>query len=354
MKRTAAAIAGLVLTLALAHPSAAQSNPQPGAPARAVVFDSDVDFDDTVALALLAQQHLDGRIDLRAVTVTNDGGGLPGKAYLHARCLLNMLGLPDVPVAATSYGLPHQFPPPLRFAIDFLLDGAIPDCAAGHTPPSIAAGELLADAIAGANGRVTLIATGPVTDVAVAMQLLEQRYGAGATALINRAFIQVGAVRVPGGLEGVPGFDNSQTLNAWGDPAAAQAVLSGLRTGSLFLVPHDATNFVPVTVPYLSTLAANAHTPAAQYVAALMNNPLLVGAINAGLDVFWWDPLAALAATTHDLVSYDWARIDVIQDGPSSGRTIESPAGTWMRVGFSADTTLFERRLLDVLNGIER
>jgi hypothetical protein len=45
----------------------------------AVVFDTDVDFDDTVALAALAQKHIDGRIDLRAVTITNNGGGLPGQ-----------------------------------------------------------------------------------------------------------------------------------------------------------------------------------------------------------------------------------------------------------------------------------
>ena len=31
----------------------------------AVIFDTDVDFDDTVAIAALAQQHLRGIIDLR-------------------------------------------------------------------------------------------------------------------------------------------------------------------------------------------------------------------------------------------------------------------------------------------------
>jgi inosine-uridine nucleoside N-ribohydrolase len=353
MKRAAAVIACLLAFAAHASPSAAQPAPVPGAPARAVVFDTDVDFDDTVALAVLAQQHLDGRVDLRAVTITNDGGGLPGKAYQHARCLLDSLGLPDVPVADTTYGLPHQFPPALRFGIDFILDAAIPDCAAGHVPSSMSAGELLAATAADLNGRLTLIATGPMTNVAVAMQLLEARYGPGATALINRAYLQVGAVHVMGGLEGVPGFDDTQTFNAWGDPAATQAVFDGLRQGSVFVVPHDATDYVPVRVAYLATLAAEARTPAAQYVATMMNHPLLIGAINAGLAVFWWDPLAALAATDeHDLVTYEWTRLEVIQDGPSSGRTIESPSGARLRVAFSADTARFERRLLDVLNGV--
>lgn len=345
-------LTGLLATTLISHalPAVAQSGSQPGAPASAIVFDTDVDFDDTVALAALAQQHLDGRIDLRAVTITNDGGGLPGKAYLHARCLLDMLGLPGVPVAATTYNNPHQFPPNLRFAVDLVLDSAIPDCAAGHAVPATSAGQLLADTVADANGRLTLIATGPLTNVAVAMEVLQQRYGDGATALINRAYIEGGAVRVPGGLEGVPGFDNTQNINTWGDPGASQAVFSGLRTGSVFLVA-DATGFVPVRVPYLAELEAEARTPAARYVAAMMNHPILIGAIQAGLTVDWWDPLAALSATTNRLVDFDWTRIDVIQDGVSSGRTIETSSGTLMRVGFSADTALFERTLIDVLNG---
>ena len=64
-----------------------------------VVFDSDMDFDDTAALAYLAGEHKLGRIELRAVTVTNNGGGLPVQGLLHARCLLARFGLDDVPVA---------------------------------------------------------------------------------------------------------------------------------------------------------------------------------------------------------------------------------------------------------------
>ena len=318
-----------------------------------VIFDTDADFDDTVALAALAQQHIKGLIDLRAVTITNNGGGLPGKGFQHVRCLLNSLGLDEVPVADATYALPHAFPDRLRFGIDFILDASIPDCAAGHILPSRSASQLLADEIEAADGRLTLIAVGPLTNVALAIDLLNQRNPSRAALLIDRAFIESGAVNVPGGLEGVPGFDNSQTLNTWGDPAAAETVFRSLRPGALHLVPHDATNFVPVRLPYLALLDTNARTPAARYVATLMNHPLLVGAVQAGLDVFWWDPLAALAATDARLVDYRYMRIAVVQDGVSSGRTIESPTGTGMRVGVSANQALFESELLDVLNGDE-
>jgi purine nucleosidase len=352
MKRTTIMLLGTLMAVLIINGSA-QADGDRGVRGHQhpVIFDTDADFDDTVALAALAEQHINGVIDLRAVTITNNGGGLPGKGFQHVRCLLNSLGLDEVAVADATYALPHAFPDRLRFGIDFILDASIPDCAAGHIPSTRSASQLLADEIEGADGRLTLIGTGPLTNVALAIDLLNQRDPSRAALLIDRALIESGAVNVPGGLEGVPGFDNTQTLNTWGDTAAAETVFRSLRPGALHLVPHDATNFVPVRLPYLALLNANARTPAARYVATLMNHPLLVGAVQAGLDVFWWDPLAALAATDARLVDYRFMRITVIQDGASSGRTIESPTGTGMRVGISANQELFESELLEVLNG---
>jgi len=318
----------------------------------AVIFDTDVDFDDTVALAVLAQQHLRGTIDLRAVTVTNNGGGLPGKAYQHARCLLDSLGLHQIPVADATYSLPHAFPDILRTTFDFVLDASIPDCPAGHVPASRSASDLLADTLERARGPVTLITTGPLTNVALALGILGHRNGTVPASVITHAFVEGGAVHVPGGLEGVPGFDNTQGLNIWGDPAAAQAVFNSLRPGVLHLVGGDATQFVPVRLAYVATLTAGARTPAARYVATLMNHPILQGAVQAGLAVFWWDPLAALSATQSGLVEFSRTNITVVQAGVSSGRTIEDPAGDPMWVGFSANQTHFEDTMMRVLNGV--
>lgn len=340
---------GLLLSVTVGSSAAPVTSHENG-PVRAVVFDTDVDFDDTVALAALAQQHLRGTIDLLAVTITNNGAGLPGKAYPHARCLLDSLGLPQIPIADATYTLPHAFPPLLRSTIDFLLDASIPDCPAGHLLPSRTASQLLTDVLTSARAPVTLIATGPLTNVALALDSFSQGNDGVPASVIERAVVEGGAIRVPGGLEGVPGFDGTQNLNTWGDPAASQTVFQFLRAGVIYLVA-DATTFVPVRLPYLARLAAEAQTPAAQYVSGLMNNPLLVGAVQAGLAVFWWDPLAALAATQSGLVQFSRTRIRVIQDGVSSGRTIEDQDGAPMWVGLSADTALFEDTLIRVLNG---
>jgi hypothetical protein len=80
----------LLLALAVLPATAAHARPP------AVVFDTDMDFDDAATLAYLAQEHRAGRIELRAITVTNSGAGLPGRAIRHARCLAERLGLSGV------------------------------------------------------------------------------------------------------------------------------------------------------------------------------------------------------------------------------------------------------------------
>ncbi len=93
-----------------------------------VVFDTDMDFDDAAALAYLCQQHVQGNIDLLAVTVNNDGAGTPGHAIRHARCILAEAGLPEIPVADGSDEGVNPVAPELRFAVDAVLEGAFASC----------------------------------------------------------------------------------------------------------------------------------------------------------------------------------------------------------------------------------
>ena len=54
----------------------------------ALIVDTDVDFDDTAAIAYLSEADRLGMLDLRAATVENSGVGPPGNALAHARCEL--------------------------------------------------------------------------------------------------------------------------------------------------------------------------------------------------------------------------------------------------------------------------
>lgn len=324
-------------------------------PARPVVLDTDADFDDTAALAALAQAHRDGRIDLRAVTITNNGGGKPGKGYQHVRCLLARLGLPDVPVADATYDLPNAYPPFVRETVDQVIDDAIaPDCAAGQVRPTRTASQLLADVLAASPGQVTLIATGPVTNVARAFDALRQRFGLPPALFVRLVYVQGGNINGPPDHTLVPEpFDGTQSVNTWGDAAAMQRLIDTLLPLQLRLVA-DATGMVPVNLGYVDRIAGAARTPAAAYAARLMNHPILRGAVTAGQPVFWWDPLAAVSAlqgVLDPIVAYRLLRIEVIPSGVQEGRTVVSPAGRPVLVGLAADRQRFEDTFLNTLNG---
>jgi purine nucleosidase len=160
-----------------------------------------------------------------------------------------------------------------------------------------------------------------------------------------------GAVHVGGNLCcGVSAeFDGSQEFNIWADPAAARDVFHKLRPGSVTLVPLDATNFVPLTATFDAVLEAHHETGAADYVAAMVADPGVADSVPFSF-LFWWDPLAAVAATTNDVVSYESDRITVVQSGPQTGRLVIDPAGDAMRVGITADPQRFEARFLATLD----
>jgi len=156
-----------------------------------------------------------------------------------------------------------------------------------------------------------------------------------------------------------PRFDGTQTVNYWVDPHAAHAVLELTPTGRLTMVPHDATRFVPITIEFLDRLTAEAAAPEAGYVNALMSHPIVRAGIQAGQSAFWWDPLAAVSLDkkSKKIIDYDWERIDIVEDGPSAGRTLEvapNEPGTWLRLAVAADQAAFETRFLNTLNGVAR
>lgn len=161
--------AAVAVLAAVITPSPAQAT---GAGQRIpVIYDSDMDFDDASTLAYLCEEHKLGRIDLRAVTVANDGFGAPARTLRHARSVLEQCGLPRVPVAAgaTGEGV-HPAPAELVATIETVLSGALGD---GSLPPyeaSMTATELIARTVAGSKRPVTVVATGPLTNLADALR----------------------------------------------------------------------------------------------------------------------------------------------------------------------------------------
>ncbi|WP_163998822.1 nucleoside hydrolase [Pyxidicoccus caerfyrddinensis] len=320
-----------------------------------VIFDHDMDFDDAAALAHLARLHKAGQIDLRLVTVTSAGAGLPGRAIRHTRCLLERFGLADVPVADSRRVGANAFPEILRLTFEQVLTDVTPGCTASEEPSTVPAEQALINALVGSERPVTLIATGPLTNVAGAIELRASQGGKSLAPSVSHVFVQGGALHVPGGLccglETT--FDQTQTFNPWADPAAAQATLDHFLLTDIVMVGADATNHVPIRTDFIARLDAEATTPEAEFVRDVANHPVITSAVTSGLPVFWWDPLATVAATTLDIVDYELVRIAIIQSGPSSGRTLEVGAhqgGRLVRFGISANQALFEDAFLNGLN----
>lgn len=316
-----------------------------------VVADVDADIDDISALAYLCQEHKLGRIELAAVTVTNAGVGFPGSAIQHVRCTLEACGLPDIPVAEGSREVANLAAPAMREGIESILSRVFDGCTQSTEPSAVSAPQLLADLLR-EHESVRVVTLGPVGNVAEALKLapeLERH--------VESVYAMGGALYVPGnmccGLESQ--YDNTQELNIMADAASAQALIETLSPRKLFLVPLDATQDVPVTQEFagrLDALRAGSvlATPELGLVSSILSQPEVRFGIGFGL-LYWWDPLTVVAATRPGVVPFEPRSLEVVQDGPSLGRTMPSSQGTPVRVGFRANQGRFEKLFLDTLQG---
>src|SRR5262249_44207316 len=97
---------------------------------------------------------------------------------------------------------------------------------------------------------------------------------------------------------------------------------------------------------FRNRLNADSHTAASGIVAALANNPLIVGASD-GNGAFWWDPLSAVSLTVPGVVQYAPLRITI----NGNGTVVPDPHGTRVTFATGADQAAFEDAFLDGLNG---
>lgn len=233
------------------------------------------------------------------MTLTNSGAGLPGSAIRNARCLLQRFGLGHVPVADGSPTAPNPTPPEARLTVELVMATVLLGCLQRTHPAPVSAAALMVDTIRRSSTDVVLIATGPLSNVAAALQLdAAQPSTTTLQERIAATYVMGGAVGVPGYIccTTTVGFDVSQELNMWIDPPAGQRVLDAFPANPVFLVPLDATRFVPVTVAFAQRLNADQRTAEAQVVAAIANHPLTTVGASLG-KAEWWDPLAAMAGS---------------------------------------------------------
>jgi inosine-uridine nucleoside N-ribohydrolase len=164
------------------------------------------------------------------------------------------------------------------------------------------AADFILDAVRRATEPLTLVALGPLTNVALALERAPTGLGG-----LQRVVVMGGAVDVPGNVTPTAEF------NIHVDPEAAAVVLAaGLR---LDLVPLDATHQAILPRADLETALRRLPAPMAQCVGAFTDYALRVDLKRGGAGMPLHDPLAVAVALDPSLVTWEPVRLEIGWEG---------------------------------------
>lgn len=305
-----------------------------------VIFDTDMAHEDMIsALYLLSHPN----VDLKAITVTGTGEAHCEPGVVNALGLVTLSGHEEIPVSCgreQPLAGDHEFPSEWRQGADTAYGVEIP---AGGTASELSAPDLIIDILQNSIEPVTIVAVGPLTNIADVLQKKP-----GITSNIQEIYIMGGAVNVNGnvGNSGV-GIDNQHAeWNIYIDPLAANIVFDS--GAPITLVPLDATRDVPVTRKFYNSLSNYLDTPSANFVQEILSANL--DFVDSGGFQFW-DTLTSAIFTDESIASFEEIQLSVVEEeGPESGYTKPDAAGPTIRVATSADRSKFESLFLTVLN----
>ncbi|MGW5053946.1 nucleoside hydrolase [Actinokineospora sp. NPDC004072] len=252
-----------------------------------LIVDADPGIDDALALLYLAAQP-----ELEIVAVGSiHGNGPAAQTAANAKHVLALAGLPDVPVAVGAW---RPLAQPLETA-EFVHG---PDALGGHGAPISpgAQGESAAEQLvrlARANpGELTLLALGPLTNVALAL-LLEPDL----PRLLRAVVVLGGAIGVPGNLTA------HADANFYHDPEAADLVLGA--GFAMTLIGLNVTEAARADGAWLDALSAS-DEPRAQFSTAVLAHYAAFYTNMFGIRVATLhDPLAAAMTVDPSLGTYE-------------------------------------------------
>ena len=303
-----------------------------------VILDCDPGIDDAMALHLIADEQQKGVLTLEGIVAVAGNVRLDFTAR-NAAFVAHEVGLGDVPVvrgaAAPLVALEAAD------AADF--HGA--DGLGGEYRSSAAAVpggdgvQWMVDQIrVAANTQpVTLVAVGPLTNVALALRL-EPRL----PAMVERLIVMGGAFERPGNITEFAEF------NFYCDPHAADIVCAA--GFALTIVPLNVTEQVAITMADVETLEARLGGPtlASRLLRASITNYQAADAIDA---CYMHDALAAALVSRPELVECEERSVCVVTEGARAGESVfvrddgRRPA----RVALGVDAAAARSLLLDAL-----
>ena len=308
---------------------------------RQVLFDQDGAPDDLLSLLLLTQYD---NVDLRGVAVT-PADCLPRPALSATHKILDLVGR-EVPTAVGV--LPGRNPFPLAWRIDALRADALPVLnQKGRSTlreDALPAHEQLATWLMQAPAPVTVLATGPLTNLAWCLDhhpSIESR--------IEEVVFMGGALDVAGNVR-QPGHDGTAEWNVFWDPDAIKRVFDSAVPITMF--PLDVTNRVPVTADFVRAFGRAYGRPVSDLAGSLV--ALTFGTLETtGLPYCCWDSLTTSYLAEPDICSFETVHCDVITRGESQGRIVRLAGGRAVRCARAVDADRFYRHFLNTLTSGE-
>lgn len=302
-----------------------------------IILDCDPGHDDAIALLLAAHHPM---LELLAIT-TVAGNQSIEKTTLNALKVCSLANIRDVPVAM---GMDRPLVRPARHAAD--IHGASGMDGPNVPEPDIVlvpqhGVDLLIELLLNSDGDITLIPTGPLTNIATAIRR--------EPAILPK----IQAISLMGGAIGVGNASPSAEFNLWFDPEAASIVFQCGRP--ITMTPLEVTHQALATGEIVKRLR-DVSRPVASFAA-----DLLAFFADSYKNVFGFpappvhDPCAVAAVIDPTIISASEMYVEIeTMSTLSAGRTICDVYGKLgkpanVRVGYSLDVERFWEMLLDAI-----
>lgn len=301
-----------------------------------VLHDHDGHVDDLISTILL---WLAPEIELQAIGVTN--GDCFAEQGLEVMLKIGTyLDLEGCEIAMTPDEMPNPFPDNWRRESHIINE--LPLFGENYLKEPYQAGRarrceaVFADCLANSKVPMTIVTTGPVTNVAKVFAEQPEL-----TQKVKEMIIMGGAINVPGNVE-EEGHDGSAEWNLYADPFSFKAILD--TKIPLKLITLDLTNQLPVTKEFLQKLEIQAERSKASKLATKL------WSLVKGFEYYFWDTITAAAALEPGLFKFKEMRLDISTSGKSMGKTSTSLfGGRKVQVASQLDKNAFEELLLSIL-----
>lgn len=295
-----------------------------------VYFNHDGNVDDLVSLLLLLQVP---DINLIGVGVV-DADCYVEPAVLASRKIIDRFNKngAKLEVAKSTSRAHHQFPSSWRLSsFSFNALPMLNETGKVITKEAKQPAHLdMIEKIKTVDGPVTLIMTGPLTDLARALRIdpsIQER--------IECLYWMGGSLDGHGNVNEL-GFDGTAEWNAFWDPEAVHTVFnSDLK---IQMVGLESTEEIPLTKELRLHWAQNRRYPAMDLIGQGYS---LVLADEADSTYYLWDVLTTLSSLYPELVTVETVKAAVSVSGPSAGRTYRDSNGRLLNLVTKADKQKF-------------